>query len=121
MKYKILSIFLCAFGISCFGRTDVEITNSFSNYFDEAYSEHPEIPPGLLEAVSFNNTRFNHITHAEGEEESCIGMPKAYGVMGLILDGKNNFNNNLETVSRYSGYSINEIISSPEKNILAYA
>ena len=41
--------------------------------------------------------------------------------MGLTLDGQNYFANNLITVSTLSGISVNEIITDPEKNILAYA
>ena len=52
---------------------------------------------------------------------SCVGLPQAYGVMGLIANGKNYFRNNLVTVSQLSGYSIDDIVNSPEKNIKAYA
>ncbi len=41
--------------------------------------------------------------------------------MGLTLDGKNYFSNNLVYVSDLSGISTNLIISDPQKNILAYA
>lgn len=98
-----------------------EAFNKCSAYFNKAYTQYPEIPRGVLEAVSFTNTRFHHIAHEEGEAQSCTGIPKAYGVMGLTLDGKNAFKNNLVLISELSGYSIEEIIVSPEKNILAYA
>lgn len=93
--------------------------NKYQQYFDEAYSLYPDIPQGILEAISFTNTRFEHIdaTYAE----SCTGMPKAYGVMGLILDGKNYFRNNLIYISELTGYSVEDIINIPEINILAYA
>jgi hypothetical protein len=121
MKAKLLSAILLIFSLNCIAHNDVEIINPYVAYFDEAYLQHPEIPRGLLEAVAFNNTHFNHVTHFDGEEGSCVGLPKAYGVMGLILDGQNYFRNNLEMISTLSGYSVQEIISSPEKNILAYA
>src|SRR5687767_5479696 len=101
--------------------SDVPVANPYQAYFDKAYQLYPDIPRGVLEAVAFTNTRFNHVTHAPSEEGSCIGMPEAYGVMGLILDGKNYFADNLKYVSTLSGYTWEEIISSPEKNILAYA
>jgi len=97
------------------------IKNPYTPYFDAAYSKHPEIPKGMLEAIAFSNTRFNHITHSATEEESCAGIPNAYGVMGLIVDGKNYFNNNLQVVASLSHISEKDIINSPEKNILAYA
>jgi len=93
--------------------------NIFQTYFNKAYIENPSIPKGVLEAVAFTQSRFNHIEPTE--HGSCIGLPQAYGVMGLVADGKNYFRNNLVLVSQLSGYSIEDIISSPEKNILAYA
>ena len=89
--------------------------NNFLSFFENAYQEHPSIPKGILEAVSFTNTHFAHLT--VGEPESCTGMPRAYGVMGLVIDGKNYFQTNLHTVASLSRFTMDEIISSPEKNI----
>jgi hypothetical protein len=100
---------------------DVVIENKYSAAFEKAYQKHPEIPKGVLEAVAFCNTHFEHIQHASSKPESCSGIPNAYGVMGLTLDGENYFSNNLILVSKLSNYSVEEIISDPEKNILAYA
>ena len=97
------------------------IINPYSKSFNKAYSIYPEIPRGMLEAVAFCNTRFAHISHSPAEQESCTGIPKAYGVMGLTLDGKNYFFSNLQLVSDLSMISTSDIISDPEKNILAYA
>ncbi|MCE9538226.1 MAG: N-acetylmuramoyl-L-alanine amidase, partial [Bacteroidetes bacterium] len=94
---------------------------NYSAYFQEAYDLHPSIPRGVLEAVAYGNTHIFHIVHNPGDIESCMGLPLAYGVMGLTLDGKNYFNNNLIYVSDLSGISTNLIISDPQKNILAYA
>lgn len=102
-------------------KADVRITNTYTKFFDKAYTVHPEIPRGMLEAVAFCNTRFSHLVHTEGEAESCSGVPKAYGVMGLTLDGKNYFFNNLQLVSDLSTISKSDIIADPEQNILAYA
>ena len=121
MKTKILLPLCLFFSISSFARIDVEVVNPYTSFFEEAYQQNPEIPRGVLEAVAFCNSHFNQITHQVGEEGSCVGMPQAFGVMGLFLDGKNYFKNNLEMVSRISGYSVQEITSDPEKNILAYA
>ncbi|MBC7536340.1 MAG: N-acetylmuramoyl-L-alanine amidase [Ferruginibacter sp.] len=94
---------------------------NYSVYFQEAYDLHPSIPRGVLEAVAYGNTHIFHIVHNPGDIENCMGLPLAYGVMGLTLDGKNYFSNNLVYVSDLSGISTNLIISDPEKNILAYA
>ncbi len=119
MKKKLLLLVL-AFACNRISANDI-IPNNYSASFNKAYQLHPEIPKGILEAVSFYNTQFNHIEHTSSQSESCIGIPNAYGVMGLTLDGQNYFANNLITVSTLSGISVNEIITDPEKNILAYA
>lgn len=93
--------------------------NPYSAFFEKAYQEHPAIPKGILEAVAFTNTRFAHLS--EGLPESCTGMPRAYGVMGLVKDGKNYFQNNLHIVSSLSRFTMDEIVASPEKCIRAYA
>lgn len=97
------------------------VVNTYSSSFDAAYQQYPEIPRGILEAVSFCNTHFTHLQHAAAQPEGCAGIPNAYGVMGLTLDGQHYFANNLVTVSNLSGFSADEIISNPAKNILAYA
>jgi len=98
---------------------DLLIENPFSKAFKKAYTIHPSVPKGILEAVSYTQTRFNHLDNLA--EPSCIGYPQAYGVMGLVQDGKNYFRNNLSRVSQLSGFSEEAIISSPETSVLAYA
>lgn len=92
---------------------------SAQDYFSVAYSNYPQLPKGTLEAVSFTQTRMNHIS--EDEPEGCSGIPKAYGMMGLILDGKNYFNENLKLVSDISGIDEEDIIHDPQQNVMAYA
>ena len=100
---------------------DIDVVNNYKSAFQDAYNLYPEIPKGLLEAVSFNQTKFTHIINNPNDPGSCIGMPKCYGVMGLTLDGKNYFRSNLNYVSELSGISVEDIIGSPNKNILGYA
>ncbi len=88
--------------------------------FEKAYTMCPSIPRGVLEAVSFTNTHFRHISQLT-DEASCTGMPLALGAMGLIQDGQNYFRNNLGLIAHLSGYPANQIVSDPEINILAYA
>lgn len=92
--------------------------NSFETEFAFAYQQYPNIPKGVLEAVSYTMTRIKHI---EPAIESCTGLPATYGVMGLTLDGKNYFKNNLHYVAQVSGIPVNAIINDPQQNILAYA
>lgn len=95
------------------------ISNPYASSFRKAYNLNPSIPCGILEAVAFSQTRFVHLD--ETGEPSCIGYPRAFGVMGLTENGQGYFRNNLITVSQLSGFSIDDIKQNPEKNILAYA
>lgn len=99
--------------------TDIIPENTFQETFKKAYSVFPSIPEGVLEAVAFTQTRFQNLEKAS--EPSCIGYPKAYGVMGLIEDGKNYFRNNLSYVAKLSGYTERELLSNAETGIMAYA
>ncbi|HNZ42828.1 MAG TPA: N-acetylmuramoyl-L-alanine amidase [Bacteroidales bacterium] len=92
----------------------------YRTYFEEAYQANPAVPAGVLEAVAYTNTRIRHVD-PQVEEPGCTGIPASYGVMGLVLDGKNYFRENLNTVSALSSIPVQEIINNPRKNILAYA
>jgi N-acetyl-anhydromuramyl-L-alanine amidase AmpD len=98
---------------------DLITENPYQASFDKAYTKYPLLHRGILEAVSFTNTRFSHLP-ANGPE-SCTGIPRTIGVMGLVLDGKNFFHNNLIAASMASGISVSDMISNPDKNVEAYA
>lgn len=88
--------------------------------FDSAYFLYPSVPRGFLEAVAFTNTRFKHYM-PENENISYTGAPPAYGVMGLIKNGKNYFRENLRLISNLSGYDSLLICNNALINILSYA
>jgi N-acetyl-anhydromuramyl-L-alanine amidase AmpD len=118
MKRSLLTPLFVLISVAAFAFKSIP-ENNYANAFAKAYKENPTVPKGMLEAIAFTNTRF---THLDGnEQESCLGIPKAYGVMGLTLDGKGYFRNNLVYISQLSGYSVKDITESPEKNILAFA
>ena len=94
---------------------------SYKSVFNVAYEACPDIPRGMLEAVSFTNTHCYHLTDANYFNDGPDAMPRAYGLMGLVKDGKNYFRENLHLVSELSGISEAEVLESPEKNVLAYA
>ena len=94
---------------------------SYKSAFNVAYEACPDIPRGMLEAVSFTNTHCYHLTDANYFNDGPDAMPRAYGLMGLVKDGKNYFRENLHLVSELSGISEAEVLESPEKNVLAYA
>lgn len=83
----------------------------------------PGLPAGLLRAISFTNTHCHHLTDADytSAPDDPEAMPRAYGLMGLVKDGKGCFRENLKTVSAWSGYSQEAILGDPETNVMAYA
>jgi len=117
MKKLILLIF-CSVQSLAFFASDNFPENKFSKEFQKAYTLNPSVPKGVLEAVAFTQTRFEHIGNYE---PSCIGYPEVSGVMGLIENGKSYFRNNLLLVSELSGFSAEAIRSDVNTHILAYA
>ena len=91
--------------------------------FQLAEQQCPSLPTGLLEAVSFTNTQCHHLTDANYTfpVDDPTAMPRAYGMMGLVRDGKGWFRENLHTVSNLSGFSEQDILADPGVNVLAYA
>jgi N-acetyl-anhydromuramyl-L-alanine amidase AmpD len=98
---------------------DLLVENPYSQSFKKAYALYPSVPKGILEAVAYTQTRFNHLT-GEGAP-SCIDIPRAYSVMGLTEDGKGYFRNSLSFVSDLSGFSEKAIKKNAETSIIAYA
>lgn len=94
-------------------------TATFSQVnFDVAYQANPFVPQGLLEAVAWTNTR---MVHLDQSLESCTGMPRAYGIMGLHDNGMNYFVENGKVVQELSGISISDQKASAQTQINAYA
>ncbi|HYG52961.1 MAG TPA: N-acetylmuramoyl-L-alanine amidase [Flavobacteriales bacterium] len=87
--------------------------------FNAVYEKVPDIPRGILEAVSWNQTHMKHLTVSE--PESCTGIPRAYGLMGLTLNGKAYFRENLKTVATVSGINEKDILNDPYINVYAWA
>lgn len=114
---KIFTLFIAAIISSItFGQP---VYNTYQQEMNIAYQTYPTVPRGVLEAWSFSMTHFSHIT--ENSPGSCIGLPKAYGVMGLTENGQGYFNNNLIAISGLSGYSVAQIKADPQINTLAFA
>lgn len=111
--------FICVFFlVSKTFAQNIFTPNPYSDKFKKAYHLNPSIPKGILEAVAFTQTRFEHLVE---KEQSCIGYPNTLGVFGLIDNGKNYFRNNLRSISSLSGFTEEKIINEPETHILAYA
>ena len=86
--------------------------------FQPSYQSNSHVPQGLLEAVAWTNTR---MVHLEDGDESCMGIPRPYGIMGLHDNGKNYFIETGNVVAQLSGISIADQKASAENQILAYA
>lgn len=114
-----LTTLILSFSAICTNAQLRDFENIYVEDFAQAYAEHPEIPHGLLEAVAYNKSSFRFL--GETELESCTGLPKSFGVFGLIEDGKSYFSNTLELVSELSGYEMPNVKSNPHTQILAYA
>jgi N-acetyl-anhydromuramyl-L-alanine amidase AmpD len=115
MKKVILPLFVSLFFIS--KASDLVIENPYALHFKKAYTLYPSVPKGILEAVAYTQSRFTHLK----EEHSCNGLPAAYGIMGLVADGKGYFRNNLALVSELSGLSEDDIKKNAETSVIAYA
>ena len=124
-KFYVMKRLFVLFSLSlifplCVLAQNVESQN-YKFAFDAAYEACPTIPKGLLEAISFTNTHCHHLTDANYFNDGPDAMPRAYGLMGLVKDGKGYFRENLQLVSELSGVSETEILVSPDANALAYA
>jgi len=118
-RFVTLLFLLLLMPVLAFSQTAVN--QNHTSAFQSAYQACPSIPKGLLEAISFTNTHCNHLTDANYFHDGPDAMPRAYGLMGLVKDGKGYFRENLRLVSELSGVPEAEILESPEKNVLAYA
>ena len=118
-RLKLLFVLLLL--LPFFGEAQNKESQSYNLVFDAAYKACPDIPRGLLEAISFTNTHCFHLTDDNYFNNGPDDMPRAYGLMGLVKDGKGYFRENLHLISELSGISETEILQSPEKNVLAYA
>lgn len=85
--------------------------------FQPTYWQYSNITPGVLEAVSWTNTRMNKL---ENVAPSCSGLPMAYGIMGLHDDGKGYFLENGKYIAKLSGISVVDQKTSISNEINAY-
>lgn len=115
MKHVILSILTL---VLCLGVNAQE-----NDVFQRVEQQCPTLPVGLLHAISQTNTQCHHLTDADYHipADDPTAMPRAYGMMGLVSDGKGCFRENLKTVAMLSGCSEQEIFDNPYLNVLAYA
>jgi PKD repeat protein/N-acetyl-anhydromuramyl-L-alanine amidase AmpD len=116
MKNTLLLILILLGGLNY---THSQNSYPFLTDFEAAYSANSEIPKGILEAIAYTQTKFTGLTG--NESPSCLGIPQQYGVMGLTLDGKGYFNNNLSYIANLSSNTVDFLKSVPSASIMAFA
>lgn len=74
------------------------------------------VPPDVLAAVAFAETRWEHLQWPEGETvSSATGIPRGYGVM--FLQDNNYFGHSLTEAAKLIGKTPDELKADPELNI----
>ncbi len=101
MRQKLLLLLLSFPFTFVQGQINSERLFMYSESFQAAYYQHPDMPRGLMEAMAWSQTGMYHVP-AE-EPASCAGLPTAVGLFGLIADGKGYFAENLNMVADLSG------------------
>ena len=112
---KWLLFTVCLIGFNSFSQTNAD----FENYCQQAYAAYPAIPKGIIEAVSFTQTRMSYLT--DSELESCSGLPKSHGFLGMVAKGQGYFKENMKLVSQLSGIPLSQIRQDPVSEINAFA
>ena len=117
------TLYCCLFPLFyVYAQHDPIYLHTYDNEFVEAYRDFPSVPRGVLEAVAYTNTRMHHLVpNPDPVYRSCMGLPLAYGVMGLVADGKGWFRNNLVYIAQLSGYRVEELQQSAQIQIRAFA
>nr|WP_294861202.1 N-acetylmuramoyl-L-alanine amidase [uncultured Fluviicola sp.] len=112
---RLLLFASCLLGFHSFSQSNAD----FEQYCQQAYQSYPSTPKGILEAVSFTQTRMSYLTASE--MESCSGLPKSHGFMGMVAKGKGYFKENMKLVSQLSGIPLSQIRQNPSMEITAFA
>lgn len=91
----------------------------YTAWFDEAEATYPQLPKGLLKAVGFTASRWEHLQPADAD----VGhhhMPGAIGVMGFY-DGTGGFRDTLTEAAEALGATTEAVATDARTNIMAGA
>ena len=113
MKNIIISLIFILCSLNIFSQS-----NNFTKAFKASYNENPNIPKGLLEAISYSKT---HISNLDTNQTSCMGLAIHYGPMGLVNENNSYLNNTAKLISEITNVDINKILKEPYYNITSYA
>ncbi len=111
---RLLLFTTCLLGLNTFAQT-----SDFQIYCQQAYAAYPNVPPGMIEAVSYTQTRMTYLSVSE--LESCSGLPKSHGYLGMVAKGKGYFKENMKLVSQVSGIPLIQMKENPAMEIQAFA
>ena len=103
-----------------------EARSTHAAAFAAAYQAYPEVPRGVLEAISYESTTLHHVTPAAPELDGAgfeggDGTVSRYGLMGLVLNGRGTFKSNLALVAQLSGTPVDQIQQDPAAHLAAFA
>jgi len=116
---KLLLLLFSVLPILSQGQINEEVVTRHSQAFEAAYTQYPEIPRGLLEAVAYAQTNMHNI--GNDEPLSCAGLPRTIGLFALVEDGQGYFRNNLLQVADLASASKNEMLADVNAQVMAYA
>lgn len=93
---------------------------TYAPQFEAAYRQYPDMPRGILEAVSWTNTRMVN-RQPETSQPSCVGIPQVSGVMGLMVDGAGWFRENANMIAHTARISPAAMRTDVGVQVMAYA
>ncbi|MBI2399418.1 MAG: N-acetylmuramoyl-L-alanine amidase [Xanthomonadales bacterium] len=91
---------------------------AFKAHFAEAYARYPRLPVGLLEALAWSQSRWQHLAPAKRADAHQY-QPRAFGVMGLYRG--EGFANQVEAGAKLLGVPADLVANDARHNILAAA
>ncbi len=123
MKFYLPITLLLIFSVSLSLQAQSSKNNSQSSIqLNDAFTSSAQIydvPVDILKSVAYAETRMMQIIPKENDDANCMGMPKAYGIMGLRDD--NWFGHSLVDGAKLIGATVGEVKNSASLNIKAAA
>jgi len=89
--------------------------------FNVAYRQYPNLPSGILEAISYSVSHFENLNVDEHDAHEHNGRPEVFGIFGLVENGKGYFKNTLIDVCKLNRISPETFKLNPQLQITAVA
>lgn len=97
----------------------VRARQAYPAMFREAYRQHPALPPGSLEAIAWEQSRWHNLHPEPLPAGLHRHTPPAWGLMGLYHG--HGFEDQVAEAARLTGLSPRAIMNDPQASILAAA